>query len=92
MVMPVIRHGVGAEVNEYPSRKLTLNNVGARQSRNAKKRRNLSGIIQRGPDVENAFVDFPFHQRGRRFPKVRGVIFTMGADRMTFGENPAHYC
>ena len=43
-VMPVIRHCVGAEVNEYPSRKLTLDNVRARQSRNTKKWCNLSVV------------------------------------------------
>jgi len=43
-MMPIIRHRVGAEVNENPGCKLTLDNLRPRQSRNTKKRRNLSGI------------------------------------------------
>ena len=61
-MVPVIRHRVGAEVNEYPSRKLTFDNVRARQSRNAEKWRNPSGVAKCGPNVENALVDFPLNQ------------------------------
>jgi hypothetical protein len=39
-VMPIIRHRVGTKVDEYPSRKLTLDNFRARQSRNTEKWRN----------------------------------------------------
>ena len=44
-VMPSHPPRCRSRINEYPSRKLTLNNVGARQSRNAEKWRNLSGVI-----------------------------------------------
>jgi hypothetical protein len=88
-VMPVIRHCVGAEVNEYPRRKLTLDNVRARQSRYAKEWRNLSGVIERGPHVANARVNFPFNQWGRQFAKAHGMIFAMGADGMTFSKKSA---
>ena len=45
-VMPVIRDRVGTKVNEDPSRKLTLDNIRTRQSRNAEKWRDLSRIAK----------------------------------------------
>ena len=51
--VPVIRHCVGAEVDESAGRKLAFDYVRAPQSRNAKERRDLFGIAQRGPHVDN---------------------------------------
>ena len=52
--------GSEPKLNEYPSRKLTLDYFRVRQSRNAKKWRNLAVSLVRPPRL-NALVNFPFN-------------------------------